>query len=129
LAEMAILLPVLMLLVVGIIEMSNAWRTFQVVTNAAREGAREGVLATSDETDIRTRVQRSLEGGGVAYDPDLVTVQCFSADGTFIGDGACSGSGQEVRIRIDQPFTFRVLGVLADLVPITITSTTAMRNE
>ena len=129
LAEMAIVLPLLLLLVFGIIEMSSAWRTFQVLTNAAREGARVGILATSTEGDIRTRIQASLEGGGVVYDPDMVTVECIGANGAPTGNAVCNLSGQEVRIRVAQPFTFDVLGALGDFVPITIASTTSMRRE
>ena len=128
LAEMAIILPVLMLLVFGIIEMSNAWRTFQVVTNSAREGARTAILPGSDEPAIRERVRRTLEGGGLIFDQANITVECIGTDGNPVGT-VCSSSGEEARIGIGYPFTFQVLGVLADLVPITITSTTAMRNE
>ena len=129
LAEMAIVLPILMLLVFGIIEMSNAWRTFQVVTNSAREGARTAILPGTDEPAIMDRVRRTLEGGGLVFDQANITVECIGTDGNPTGSAVCSTSGQEARIGIGYPFTFRVLGVLADLVPITITSTTAMRNE
>ena len=129
LAEMAIVLPLLLLLVFGIIEMSNAWRTFQVLTNAAREGARVGILQSADEEAIRSRIQLSLESGGIAYVEDQVTIECIGLDGTPTGNAVCSGSGQEVRIRVTQPFTYDVLGVFGGLAPITIASTTSMRRE
>jgi Flp pilus assembly protein TadG len=128
LAEMAIVLPILMLLVFGIIEMSNAWRTFQVVTNSAREGARTAILPGTDVNAIEDRVRRTLEGGGLIFDQANITIECIGANGNPVGT-VCSASDQEARIGIGYPFTFQVLGVLADLVPITITSTTAMRNE
>jgi Flp pilus assembly protein TadG len=128
LAEMALILPILLLLVFGMIEMSNAWRTFQIVTNSAREGARVAILTTSNEADIRLRVQQAIERGGLNAGLATVTVQCFEANGDAAG-AACTTSGQEARIRVAFPFTFQVLGRLGGLAPITIASTSTMRHE
>ena len=128
--ELAILLPVLLLLVFGMIEMSNAWRTFQVVTNSAREGARVAILTSSDRNDVLDRIESSMLAGGLNYDENQITLQCFeaAAPGTSIGQ-ICTSSGQLAQIRIQYPFTFQVLGRLGGLVPINITSTSTMRHE
>ena len=128
LAEMAIILPVLLLLVFGMVEMSNAWRTFQIVTNSAREGARVAILTTSDETAIRTRVEQSITNGGLNAATATVIVECFEVNGDAAGV-VCSSSGQEARVRVEFPFTFQVLGRLGGLVPINIASTSTMRHE
>lgn len=128
LAEMAIILPVLLLLIFGMIEMSNAWRTFQIVTNSAREGARVAILTTSDEADIRTRVEQSIQNGGLIPGLANVTVECFEVNGDAAG-AACTTSGQEARIRVEYPFSFQALGRLGGLAPITIGSTSTMRHE
>ena len=44
--EFAIILPVLLLLVFGIIDFGHAWYMKQMVSNASREGARYGTRAT-----------------------------------------------------------------------------------
>ena len=44
LAEMALVLPILLILIFGVIEFSMALRSYIVVTNATREGARYGAL-------------------------------------------------------------------------------------
>jgi Flp pilus assembly protein TadG len=130
LAEMAILLPVLLLLVFGIIEMSNAWRTFQVVTNSAREGARVAILSSADQADVTTRITTSMTTGGLdpARPGAQIIVQCVDLNGQT-ANRVCSGSGETVQIRIEYPFTFNVLGRLSGLVPITISSTSTMRHE
>ncbi len=46
--EFAIILPLLLLLIFGIIEFSLFLYNKQVITNAAREGARRGVIMRSD---------------------------------------------------------------------------------
>ena len=48
LAEFAILLPILMGVVIGIFEFGRAWNVDQVLTNAAREGARAGTIYIYD---------------------------------------------------------------------------------
>jgi len=128
LAEMALILPVLLLLVFGMIEMSNAWRTFQIVTNSAREGARVAILTASDVGDIRTRIDQAIDRGGLTPGLAAITIECFEANGDAAG-AACTTSGQEARIRVEYPFTFQVLGRLGGLAPIRIGSTSTMRHE
>jgi Flp pilus assembly protein TadG len=50
LAEFVLVVPILLLLVFGIVEFGLAFRTHQIVTNTAREGARVAVLPASPET-------------------------------------------------------------------------------
>lgn len=56
LVEVAFMLPVLMLLVIGIVEMGNALTIYNQTINAAREGARFGSMGGSD-TGVKTIVQ------------------------------------------------------------------------
>ncbi|CAN5624954.1 hypothetical protein BH23CHL8_BH23CHL8_32280 [soil metagenome] len=140
LAEAAIVMPVLLLMVVGIIEMASAWRTYQVVTNAAREGARVALLPTADETQVRERVQASVEAGGLNWDDVDFSAECLTAGGAFI-EAVCgpSATGTEARIRVSFDYTFRLLQPVAALAcrgacttnfgTITIGSSSTMRNE
>jgi Flp pilus assembly protein TadG len=127
LAEMAIILPILLLLVFGIIEMSNAWRSFQVVTNAAREGARVGVIATSTLPEVTSRIDQHLESGGLDPSARTLTVTCVISGAPELG--LCQNTGQEFRVQVSYPFAFQVLGRFSGLVPITISSTSTMRRE
>ena len=45
--ETAIAIPILLVLMVGIFEVGRAYETWQVLTNAAREGARMSVTPSS----------------------------------------------------------------------------------
>ena len=59
LLEAAITIPMLLLVSVGIFEFGRAWQTWQVLTNAAREGARLAVLPGPDAgrgRDPRARI-------------------------------------------------------------------------
>ena len=64
--EFALVAPVLILLLAGIFAIGLMFRTFEAVTNAAREGARVGVLPGYADVDVRTRVHAYLTVSGLA---------------------------------------------------------------
>src|SRR5262249_59522536 len=57
LLETAIILPIVLLVSVSIFEFGRAYQTWQVLTNAAREGARVAVLPDSTASDVEARVR------------------------------------------------------------------------
>ena len=63
LLEVALTLPLLLLVAVGIFEFGRAYQTWQILTNAAREGARIAVLPGTDDDAVEERVQEYLEAG------------------------------------------------------------------
>jgi Flp pilus assembly protein TadG len=62
---MAIVAPILLTLVFGIIEYGWVFTVRQAMTNAAREGARVAILRGSSEPDIEERVQDFLAPYGI----------------------------------------------------------------
>lgn len=64
--EMAIVLPLLLLLLGGIVDFGRAYYTKNILTNAAREGARAASFATTPVGDVTTRTQAALNGLTVA---------------------------------------------------------------
>ena len=65
LIEFALVLPLLLLLVLGIVDSAFMFQRLEVVTNAAREGARIAVLPSYNTADVRARVNNYLLDGGV----------------------------------------------------------------
>jgi len=70
--EMALMLPLFILIIVGIIEFGRAFMVQQMVTNASREGARHASLPNTTENEVATRVRDYLATGRV--NPDVVQV-------------------------------------------------------
>ena len=129
LLEAAITVPIILLISVGIFEFGRAYQTQQVLTNAAREGARLAVIEGSSDADIRTRVGQYLSGGGLktVSDANILVVRNVAMTGT-------TASSVEVRY----PFEFMVLNPVVRLIaptdtktgaPITMSAMTLMRNE
>lgn len=64
--EMALTLPLLLLIVLGMFDFGLMFQKFEVVTNAAREGARLAVLTSEYTTaDAQSRALQYLASGGV----------------------------------------------------------------
>lgn len=70
--EFAIVAPLFFLLVLGMIEYGRLVMVQQILTNAAREGARKAVLEGIGTSDVQTAVQNYLQGANI--DEATVTV-------------------------------------------------------
>jgi Flp pilus assembly protein TadG len=64
--ELALTLPLLLLIVLGIFDFGLMFQRFEVVTNAAREGARVAVLPDYTAGQAATHAQNYLAAGGVS---------------------------------------------------------------
>jgi Flp pilus assembly protein TadG len=132
LLEVALTLPLLLLVAVGILEFGRAYQTWQVLTNAAREGARIAVLPGTDDASVTARVQTYLEAGHIER-PTESTVVITRNNAISIGTGTASASTVEVVY----PFEFIVLQPVERLVvhgstlgtALTMTASATMRNE
>ena len=63
--EMAIILPLLLLVIGGLVDFGRAYYSQVVISNAAREGARMVALGSST-ADVNTRVDATIKPGGVS---------------------------------------------------------------
>ncbi|HMC83581.1 MAG TPA: TadE family protein [Candidatus Polarisedimenticolia bacterium] len=130
LVEFALVVVMLMLLVVGIAEFGRAWEIYQVMTNAAREGARLASLPAGFATasGVTTRVNDYLALGGI--DTTLASV-------SIGGAGVDGGTGTQVSITVTYPYTFLYVGPVIRLInpgatagaDVTIQAQVVMRNE
>ncbi len=63
LAEFALVLPLILFFIAGIIEFGRAWNIKQAVTDAAREGARYAVVQDDDiqtTDDVKAKIEERL---------------------------------------------------------------------
>jgi Flp pilus assembly protein TadG len=65
LIEFAIVFPIFMVVVAAILDFGFLFQRYEVITNAAREGARMGSLPGYADTDIRGRVRNYLTAAGL----------------------------------------------------------------
>jgi Flp pilus assembly protein TadG len=133
LIETALTLPLILLVSVGIFEFGRAYQMVQVLTNAAREGARVAVLPGSTAADVSNRVHEYLQAGQV---PNEGTASVVWTPNVSIGIGSGTATGSKVTV--NYPFSFMVLNPVVRLVskestlgsaPITMSASAEMRNE
>ncbi|MBI4888027.1 MAG: pilus assembly protein [Acidobacteria bacterium] len=133
LIEMALTMPLLLLLSVGVFEFGRAFEYWQVMTNAAREGARIAVLPGQSRDDVVARVRAYLDGGRIAAAASATVEVAQNAEIATGGGGTMSAS----TVTIAYPFQFIALQGIARLVAgastagdaFTMTASATMRNE
>jgi Flp pilus assembly protein TadG len=132
--EAAMTLPIVLLVCVGIFEFGRAFQTWQVLTNAAREGARIAVMPSSVPTGVQTIVKNYMTDGQLDA-PAVSSATVTVSPGTVgIGGGATATA---TVVTISYPFQFAVLQPVARLVvsgstvgaSFPMTASAKMRNE
>ena len=130
--ETAICIPLLLVLMVGIFEVGRAYETWQVLTNAAREGARMAVTPTGSTADTTALVRQYMSNGQLTK-AATATVVINEAASINVNGNPVSAS----QVTVDYPFEFIMLQPVVRLVspaatvggPITMRATAIMRNE
>lgn len=139
LVEFVLALPILLVIIFGIVEFAAAWRSHQVVTNVAREGARLAVLPNTTDAAITAHIDTILVQSGLNLSLRTITISCQSLSGTITTN--CTGTGVTGTtdiVQVDYLHTFVVLGPVLNLMctgcgssygTVTLRSRSAMRNE
>ena len=130
--ETAIAIPILLVLMVGIFEVGRAYETWQVLTNAAREGARMSVTPGSSQSNTTALIRQYMADGQLSK---FATAAVVVNTGASINVNGTSVSASAVTV--DYPFEFIMLQPVVRLVapsatvggPITMRATAIMRNE
>jgi Flp pilus assembly protein TadG len=127
LVEFALVMPLLLGFLVGIVELGQAWRSQQVLTHAVREGARLAIVPTSTDQQVSERINQMLANGGL---------DASKAQTTLALRG---GTGTSDTVRVQYPYAFPLLGPVVRLIhpgsssvppgSVQLSSTYVMRNE
>lgn len=124
LVEFALVIPMLLLLMLGLVEFSRAWNAQQVLTDIARESLRGAVVANSSysQDEMRRRIDDALVRASM--DPDKATVDV---------SGWKAGTGTPARISIEYEFDFAfiapLIGWASDDRSLVLSTSFVMRNE
>ena len=129
LLETAITLPLVLLVTVSIFEFGRAYQTWQVLTNAAREGARVAVIAGHTDTQVTDAVRTYMQNG---------QLPSHASASVSVNRNVPFGATTASTVTVSYPFQFTVLNPVVRL--ITPSSTTgqgttnmvasaSMRNE
>jgi Flp pilus assembly protein TadG len=125
--ESAIILPVFFLLLFGVFEAGRFMNTQQVLTDAAREGARLAVTPLTQTNtlpstgEITTRVNDFLGSAGITG----ATVTVDNAVSVVTG----SITTIYTRVRVDEPYQVLTVPGFFSMLQVTLRGEALMRNE
>ena len=129
LLETAVTLPLVLLVTVSIFEFGRAYQTWQVLTNAAREGARIAVITGTSDTQVTDAVRNYMKNG---------QLPSYAAATVSVNRNVPFGATTASTITVTYPFQFTVLNPVMRLVnksatagkgTTNMTSSASMRNE
>jgi len=84
LVELALVLPLLLLLVVGIIDFGRAYNNYIIITNAAREGARAASHFPDQPEYVKTVVRQEAADSGLDAEAISITISGGALSGDMI---------------------------------------------
>lgn len=116
--EFALVLPLMLLVIGGVVDFGRMLFTEVTLTNAAREGARAAVVSTATADNIRDRARAAAPGMTPA-----ITVAA-SPGGT-----PCATPGGNATVTVSYSFTWYILAPISGVagLPTTLSSTAVMK--
>ena len=131
LIEFALTLPILLLVVLGIIEFGFMFHEYEVVTNAAREGARIAVLPAYSTTDASARAVQYLTASGLKSAQITPAPVVTGPTSVSIGGGKCVTT-MTVLVSYSHPVPF-LSGIMSyfgqTFAAVTLHGSSTMRSE
>lgn len=126
--DVAITVPVLLMIGIGIFEFGRAYQTWQVLTNAAREGAKVAVVGAATDAQVESVVRGYMTAGHLPK---------ASIAPVMLNRHVTVGGTTGTQITISYPFDFVMLNPAAHLVrpasttgaPLTMSAVAILRNE
>ena len=127
LIEFALVFPLLMMVVLGCVDFAWVFQRNEVITNAAREGARVASLPGYGATDVQNRVNEFLTVGGLPTGPATVTVTATTIP---YGAGTWPATSVNVSYLHDYMFIGSVAGWFGgSFTNVTLQADSTMRHE
>ncbi len=131
--EFALILPILVVILLGVVEFSIILYDKAMITNASREGARAGIVFRTDpltgdysplaNSEIENIVNNYLQNNLITFGKPT------NARTTITRNGSSAGS--QLKVSVEYPYTYLVLpGFITNLTgEINLVADTVMRME
>ncbi len=124
LVEFALVVPIFLVLLFGMVEFGRAWMTKNIITGAAREAVRIYAVIPHDNVLAESRAVNVLTSAGL--DPGRWKISIYSED-------LVPNSGDKIVMRADVTYNFPVIvsgfipGLPSNNIP--LATSTTMRKE
>lgn len=129
--ETALVLPIMMMVIMGSVEFGRAFMVSQLLTNAAREGTRTGIIPGSTTNDVVNEVQElvtSTVGVHASSIQVIVTAKDYST-GATLSDVSAAKKRDLIDVRVSVPYTAVSLMPVQWMANSNLIGQSAMRHE
>jgi len=139
--EFALALPLLLVVIAGIVDFGFTFQRYEVLTNAAREGARLATISGYDSTSVDTQVRNYVQQGLSLSNTSMNTVMPSGsvtttyANLTVPATGGGTTTVKTAVVTVTYQHTFLLLGPVLGLMnhtwgnAMTLTAKSQMRME
>lgn len=119
--EIALLMPFLLTLLIGLLEYGWIFFKFQQVNGAARHGARIGVTVPATQAQVTSAISQLMTSAGLGSSGYSVTLS---------GDPAAMAPGETLTVNVSVPYSnIELTGFPLIPVPAALVGSTSMRKE
>src|ERR1700730_5843435 len=98
-AELAVVSPILIMIILGIIEIGSGLMVVHLLNNAAQAGCRSGIVEGQSTANIKSVVVNALTSAGVSGETATVQVN----DGST--DASSAVAGDEITVLVSVPIS------------------------
>ena len=124
--ELALVLPIFVAIIFGILEFGRAFMVHEMMTHASRIGARTAVLPfNNSNNDVKTKVESALADGSVPVSDVTVSILVNGTEGSI----ANAKRGDLVMVKATVPYSKVSLITPQFLSNYSVVGVTAMRRE
>jgi Flp pilus assembly protein TadG len=121
--EFAVAISIFILLVLGITEVGRGFMVTHLLANAARNGCRTGVLASSSNSDVTSAVNNTLAGEGLSGASTTIMVN------GIVADVSTAQSGDQITVVVTMSAATATWLPGAKILTGTLTGEFALRRE
>jgi Flp pilus assembly protein TadG len=104
LVELALTLPLLILILIGVLDLGRMLNAYVTIQNASREGARYGTDYPNDIAGIRQHVQTEAANSGITITNAMIPDPTVQNDGTYKDAPNNTQPNQSITVRVNYPF-------------------------
>jgi Flp pilus assembly protein TadG len=125
--EFALVLPILLALVFGIVQFAIAFNNYLTLTDAVRAGSREGAVSRALPNPTQVAIDRVRSAASTSLDASVGGPLNVTVTFTKVGGGTGIEQGGDVTVRATYPYDIDIFGI-----PVhhgTLTSETTERVE
>lgn len=111
LTEFALILPVLLMILIGAVDLGRAYSETVALYNASREGARNAgtyvLIDSTAVTTIKNTVIGEANGSGLTIQASDITIDCATYGSTSFSYANCATTvaGDQVRVTVSDSFS------------------------